>query len=279
MMKIFRTKHELQRFIETCKEKDASIGFVPTMGALHSGHLSLVEASKKIAASTVASIFVNPTQFNDKNDFSRYPRTEEKDLQMLINAGVDAVFIPETSEMYPADDALLSFDFKGLDNRFEGAHRPGHFRGVVTIVEKLFRLVEPDFVLMGEKDFQQLAIVKLLAKTFFPKIEVIGCPTIREENGLAKSSRNMLLSETEKSRAAQIFRTLNETKSMWGTATLSAITRHVENTLGAEPFTLEYFAIVDAESLEPLEKYGDKPAVALTALRLGTVRLIDNLRI
>jgi len=279
LMQIFRTKEELREFIGAIKKQGQTIGFVPTMGALHHGHLSLIEASEKKANISVASIFVNPAQFNDKNDFTRYPRTEELDVHLLKIHKTDAVFIPDTQQMYGNDLDLLPFDFKGLDKRYEGAQRPGHFQGVVTIVDKLFRLVEPDFVFMGEKDFQQLAIVTLLAQTSFPTIEIIGCPTLREANGLAMSSRNMLLSESEREQAAIIYATLSEIKENWNKAPTEQIVNEAEKKLNAFPLTLEYLAIVDALTLEPLSGYTDKRAVALAAVRLGKIRLIDNLRL
>lgn len=278
-MQIFRTKEELSEFIGAIKKQGQTIGFVPTMGALHQGHLSLIEASKNKADISIASIFVNPTQFNDKNDFTRYPRTEEQDLHLLKIHKADAVFIPDTTQMYGNNVDILPFDFKGLDNRYEGAHRPGHFQGVVTIVDKLFRLVEPDFVFMGEKDFQQLAIVTLLAQTSFPTIEIIGCPTQREANGLAMSSRNMLLSKSEREHAAIIYATLAEIKENWNNTSTAQILNQAKSKLNAFPLSLEYVAIVDARTLELLSGYTDKPAIALAAVRLGKVRLIDNLRL
>jgi len=278
-MEIFRTKEGLRLFIDNLKIQGQSIGFVPTMGALHLGHLSLIEASKSKADITIASIFVNPTQFNDKEDFTRYPRTEDEDILLLQTHKTDAVFIPDVSQMYDIGEETLAFDLMGLDLRYEGAHRPGHFRGVVTIVDKLFSLVEPDFVFMGEKDFQQLAIVKLLAKNCFPKIEIIACPTLREANGLAMSSRNMLLSASERSHAAVIFETLRQIQEKWNSAPIDEILNDVQLKLNIPPLTLEYCAIVDAGSLEPLSDNAEKTAVALVAVRLGKVRLIDNLRL
>lgn len=278
-MQIFRTKEELREFIAACKKKGETIGFVPTMGALHQGHLSLIEASENKADITIASIFVNPTQFNDKNDFARYPRTEEHDLHLLKTHKTDAVFIPDLDQMYENGVAFLPFDFKGLDKRYEGELRPGHFMGVVTIVDKLFRLVEPDFVFMGEKDFQQLAIVTLLTKISFPTIEIIGCPTLREDNGLAMSSRNLLLSESEREQASIIYATLTEIKDKWNNAPMEKSIKDAERKLNAHPLTLEYLVIADAITLEPLAGYTDKQAVALTAVRIGNVRLIDNLRL
>ena len=278
-MQIFRRKEELKKFIEENIKQGKSVGFVPTMGALHAGHLSLINASRHKSTITVASIFVNPTQFNDKNDFVRYPRTEEKDIHLLESHKTDAVFIPDVTQMYGAGEEILPFDFKGLDLRYEGAHRPGHFQGVVTIVDKLFRLVEPNFVFMGEKDFQQLAIIKLLAKTYFPKIEIIGCPTLREESGLAMSSRNMLLSTSERKHASIIYETLREIKENWKKLPTDEIVKQAVNKLNSSLLSLEYCAIVDATTLETLSGNTDKDAVVLIAVRLGNVRLIDNLRL
>lgn len=278
-MQIFRTKAGLQNFIATNRNQGQTIGFVPTMGALHKGHLSLIKASKVKAHITVVSIFVNPTQFNDKNDFIRYPRTEENDLMLLRMMETDAVFIPDTNKMYRLGEDLLPFDFKGLDLRFEGAHRPGHFRGVVTIVDKLFRLVEPNFVFMGEKDFQQLAIVKLLNQVSFPHIEVVGCETLREANGLAMSSRNTHLSALEREQASIIYATLTAVKEKWNNTPMHQIITYAENRLNALPLVLDYFAIADANTLAPLIEFTYTPAVALTAVRIGKVRLIDNLRL
>jgi pantoate--beta-alanine ligase len=244
------------------------------MGALHQGHISLVEAAARACSKVVVSIYVNPTQFNDPRDFERYPRTEANDLAMLSDAGVHAVFLPETREMYPNPNERLEFDFNGLDTVMEGAHRPGHFLGVVTIVDTLFKAVVPDRAFFGQKDFQQLAIIRLLAKRLHPYITVVGCPIVREADGLAMSSRNRLLDAESRQKAPAIFRCLESIRQNWKVLGPETLIRNGLDILAEAGLETEYLEIADAASLQGHVTGND--AVACVAVRTGGIRLIDN---
>ena len=223
-MQIYHTVNDIRAYIDRQKEVGMVIGFVPTMGALHQGHLSLIEYSKAECNLTVASIFVNPTQFNDPKDYDKYPRMTDSDSQMLKENGCDILFLPSVDEMY--QHPLLEItplDIGYLDTILEGAKRPGHYRGVATIVEKLFLSVQPDKVYMGLKDFQQVKVIEKLVLDKNMSIEIKGCPTLRESNGLAMSSRNMRLNENERSRSAIIFQTLSFIKNNAGKSTPLAL--------------------------------------------------------
>ncbi len=278
-MKIITTISELRAELSAHRVNAKKVGLVPTMGALHNGHLSLVQRSVACNDVTVVSIFVNPTQFNDKNDLANYPRNLDADCALLSGAGVDIVFAPEVSEMYPEPDTRV-FDFAPLDSVMEGPFRPGHFNGVAQIVSKLFYAVEPDRAYFGEKDFQQLAIIRKMVQQLGLGIEIIGCPIVRESDGLAMSSRNMLLTAQERERALIISRTLFDSLDYAKTNTLESVKSYVEAKINAvEGFRLEYFYIVDGFTLQPISRWGDADyVVGCIALYCGNIRLIDNIK-
>ena len=257
-----------------------TIGFVPTMGALHEGHLSLVACSRKRDDITVVSIFVNPTQFNQRDDFERYPRDLEGDLNDLEQAGVDVVFTPTEREMYPEPDNR-TFDFGGLDQVMEGKHRPGHFDGVARIVTKLFDLVMPHRAYFGEKDFQQLTIIRHLNRQMDYKIDVVGCPIVRESDGLAKSSRNARLSPGQRKEASGISQALFEAVHDAGRLSPDEIREQVISRLNKKPhIDVEYFEIVDEKTLKPIHRKDEaNEKRACVAAWVGSVRLIDNVKI
>ncbi len=278
MMEVFYTKQELTGFINKTKSQNKSIGFVPTMGALHRGHLSLIESSHLKCEVTIASVFVNPTQFNDKNDLKNYPRNLEQDLEKLAQLNCHAVFIPSEEEMYPENDTRI-FDFDGMDSLMEGEHRPGHFNGVAQIVSKLFELVQPDVAFFGQKDFQQVAIIrKMVEKGQFP-IEIESCPIIREEDGLAMSSRNLLLSPEHRKAAPLINKTLKQAFEKAQDLPLETLKKWVIETINeSNVLKVEYFDVVDELTLVRASKL-DKgnSCVGCIAVWAGNVRLIDNI--
>ena len=278
MKKIEKIK-QLQDELELLRKKGMSIGFVPTMGALHEGHLSLIKQSNLENNITVVSIYVNPTQFNNKNDFSRYPRILADDIAKLKNVQCDFLFTPSDEEMYPEEDTR-EFDFGNLDKVMEGEFRPGHFRGVGLIVSKLFEFVNPDKAYFGEKDFQQVAIIKHMTKKLGFDIQIISCPIIRENDGLAMSSRNMLLTKEQRANVPLISQTLINSIKKAKIFTVSETKEWVKRTINENSFLdVEYFEVVDSESLESVrdwkeqgEKYG------CIAVHVGNIRLIDNIR-
>ena len=278
-MKVIRTIGELKNELNSCRENGKSIGLVPTMGALHAGHASLVERSVKENDVTVVSIFVNPTQFNDKNDLMNYPRDLDADCRLLDKVGAAIAFAPEVEEMYPEPDTR-SFSFAPLDEVMEGPFRPGHFNGVAQIVSKLFYAVEPDRAYFGEKDFQQLAIIREMVRQLGLKLAIVGCPIVREEDGLAMSSRNTLLTAEERTRALKISRTLFASLDYAKEHTLQQTKAFVEEAISAtEGFCLEYYQIVDGRTLQPVEQWGDSDyIVGCIALFCGKIRLIDNIK-
>lgn len=292
-MIIFNRIQELQNQLNIARNEKKTIGFVPTMGALHEGHLALVRRSREENDITVCSIFVNPTQFNDLSDLEKYPRTLEKDAAMLENVHCDYVFAPEVSEMYTQQELDLkrnkiedkswmqgkTVDFGQLDKVMEGAHRPGHFNGVAQVVSKLFRIVQPDKAYFGQKDFQQLAIIRSMTKQLEMPVQIVGCPIIRESDGLAMSSRNVRLKPAERNVAPLISKTLFSVKELSSTKSIAELKAFAEAQIKAEPMmTLEYFEISDAETLQAISSFEDaKSVVACIALKLGDVRLIDNI--
>lgn len=291
-MIIFKSILELKNHLNSIRNQKKTIGFVPTMGALHKGHISLLKIAKTQSDIVISSIFVNPTQFNDINDLKNYPKTIDSDIHLLEEAGCDILFSPEINEIYSPKELELkklgiedkswtqgkTVDFGLLDKIMEGSHRPGHFNGVTQVVSKLFRIVEPDKAFFGQKDFQQLAIIRSMVKQLAIPVEIITCPIIREENGLAMSSRNVRLTPEEHKIAALISKTLFNVKGLSSTKTIQELKVYIESEIGSEPkMKLEYFEIVDAETLQPITKLTkDKTAVACIAVTLGTVRLIDN---
>lgn len=281
-MQIIDKRKDLESSIADKKRQMQQIAFVPTMGALHKGHLSLVEKSKKDHHFCVISIFVNPTQFNDKNDYDRYPRNFEADIKMLSPylEEDDIVFIPDEKEVYPEKDTRI-FSFGMLDKVMEAKHRPGHFNGVAQVLTRLFDMVKPDKAYFGEKDFQQVAIVRKLVEMLDYKIHIVACPTIRESDGLAFSSRNMLLTSEERSLAPLLYMSLTKAAELKKKYNPTDVIRHIIKEIKEYPaFRLEYFAIVNSDTLLPVSKWsepGDKKACI--AAYLGKVRLIDNMTI
>jgi pantoate--beta-alanine ligase len=278
-MLLVKTTDELQDQIGK-QRKNGSIGFVPTMGALHKGHLSLVELAVKNNTFAVVSIFVNPTQFNDPVDLKRYPRNLEADLKQLESTGCHVVFAPDASEIYPEPDKR-QFDFGLLEQVMEGMHRPGHFNGVAQVVSRLFEIVKPDKAYFGLKDFQQLSIIKALVRQLNLPVEIIPCPIIREQSGLAMSSRNELLSADERRNAAVIYKTLNEAKKLKGEKTVQELENWVRDCINKTPFlNVEYFKVVDNENLLPVNNWNDKgEKTGCIAVHCGKVRLIDNINL
>ena len=278
-MKVISTISELQQELSAQRKAGKSVGFVPTMGALHQGHASLVKRSVAENDVTVVSVFVNPTQFNDKNDLKNYPRDLQADCQLLESIGADVVFAPEVEEMYPEPDTRV-FSFAPLDTVMEGGCRPGHFNGVAQIVSKLFYAVAPDKSYFGEKDFQQLAIIREMVRQLDIKVEIIGCPIVRESDGLALSSRNMLLSADERQRALTISRALFASVEYAAAHTLAETKSYVEDIInGTEGLQLEYFQIVDGNTLQEIKEWSDSDyIVGCIALFCGKIRLIDNIK-
>ena len=279
-MKVLKSKKTLIDYVERQREMGKKIGFAPTMGALHEGHLSLYKAAKKENDEVISSIFVNPTQFNNPDDFQKYPKTLEKDLELLEKAGVDAVYVPNVEEMYPDGLNSKKYDFDGLENEMEGKYRPGHFDGVGTIVEELFRQVQPHNAYFGEKDYQQLAIIKkMVEKTKLP-VKIHEVPTLREEDGLAMSSRNVRLTETQRKEATIIYETLEKVKEWFKVISLEEIKQKVTDIFRNSNFELEYFVIADEKTLKETDYfYKDKNYRAFIVAYADTVRLIDNMHL
>jgi pantoate--beta-alanine ligase len=277
-MEVFHYRREINQHIAWLKKEGKSIGLVPTMGALHAGHISLVKCSKQQNDITIVSIFVNPTQFNNKDDLLRYPRTLENDLSMLEKEGCDLVFNPDEKEMYPGPD-LRVFSFGNLDKVMEGKHRPGHFNGVAQIVTKLFDTVAPHRAYFGMKDFQQVTIIKKLVSDCEYPIEIVACPIIREADGLALSSRNIRLSPEQRQHAALISRTLFKARQTGASVSIEKLKKTVIDTINKDPYLeVEYFEIVDDNTLQPVKDW-EIPCgkVGCIAVNTGNVRLIDNI--
>ena len=276
-MEIFETKKAVDQALRRYRSDNVAIGFVPTMGALHRGHISLVERCCKENGITVVSIFVNPTQFNDKNDLANYPRTLEEDLHQLRLAGCDFVFVPQITEMYPEEDTR-AFDFGMLDKVMEGACRSGHFNGVAQIVSKLFDAVQPDRAYFGEKDFQQLVIIRHLVAMTNQRVQIVGCPIVREVDGLAMSSRNVRLSLEQRKKAPVIARTLFACKKQTASMPLEALKKWVVEQINSTPgLQTEYFDIVDRNTLQTAIQYQENTLQGCIAVRVGVIRLIDNI--
>ena len=278
-MHIFYGKAVLIDYLNSIKTNHSTIGFVPTMGALHQGHLSLMQQSMSENETTVVSIFVNPTQFNNPEDLAKYPRTLEDDLKKITGLSSEIiVYAPPIDDIYDGNPSSQFFDFDGLENQMEGKFRPGHFNGVGTIVKRLFEIVEPRNAYFGEKDFQQLQIVKKMVAKNNMKVNVIGCPIHREANHLAMSSRNELLSPKEKQEASIIYKTLIGAKEKFKTHSAKTVTEWVQKSLEKNPtFTLEYFQIANEETLLPcLKKSKAKKYRAFIAVFVNKIRLIDT---
>jgi len=283
-MQIITTKKELQDVVRACKEERKTIGLVPTMGALHAGHASLVK--KAVAENNVCfvSVFVNPTQFNNKEDLAKYPRNINRDAELLSSIGADFVFAPTPEEMYSEEEmnTTFQFDFAGLNQVMEGKMRPGHFNGVVQVVSRLFYLVQPDKAYFGEKDFQQLAIIHHMVERSsmagtFGNLQIIGCPIVREESGLALSSRNERLSASEKETALAISKTLFDSLKWAKSASVAEVQQRVIDTINAvEGLEVEYYEIVDQTTLLPTNTFDH--AIGCVTVYCGPVRLIDNIK-
>lgn len=279
-MKVLNSKKSLVDYIERQKEMGKKIGFAPTMGALHAGHISLYEAAKKENDEIISSIFINPTQFNNPDDLKKYPKTLEKDLEMLEKAGVDAVYVPDVEDIYPDGLKSKHYDFGGIENEMEGKARPGHFDGVGTVVEELFRQVKPDNAYFGEKDFQQLMIIKKLVELLKLPIKIHGVDIYREPNGLAMSSRNMRLTEKQREDAKIIHETLLKVNDWFKIITIPEIKNRVEEIFENSDFKLEYFTIADEETLKETDFfYKDKNYRAFIVVHADQVRLIDNMHL
>ena len=278
-MKVIHTIEDLQAGLSVLKAQGKKVGLVPTMGALHAGHASLVKRSVNENDVTVVSVFVNPTQFNDKNDLVKYPRTLEADCKLLEDCGATLVFAPSVEEMYPEPDTR-QFGYAPLDTVMEGAFRPGHFNGACQIVSKLFDAVKPHRAYFGEKDFQQLAIIREMVRQMKFDLEIVGCPIVREEDGLALSSRNARLSSDERENALNISRTLFKSRTFAATHSVSETQKMVEDAIAAAPgLRLEYFEIVDGNTLQKIGDWNETSyAVGCITVFCGEVRLIDNIK-
>lgn len=278
-MKVLRTVGELRQAMESHRNAGQTIGLVPTMGALHAGHLSLMERSCRDNDITVASIFVNPTQFNNATDLKTYPRTEEKDCALLEKAGVDYAFVPSVEEIYPEPDTRV-FDLGEVAEVMEGAMRPGHFNGVAQIVSRLFSYVNPTRAYFGEKDFQQIAVIRRMAQLEGFDFEIIACPIVREADGLALSSRNVRLTPEQRQIAPAIHRTLARSLDMARDKSVGEVKQWVKEEIDRQPFmTTEYYEIVNPLTMQPTDSWmtPDGPAVGCVTVYCGDVRLIDNI--
>jgi len=279
-MHIFNKKVDLQTYLKQNCSNNSTIGFVPTMGALHAGHLSLLNKSIENNATTVISIFVNPTQFNNPEDLKKYPRTLESDVEKIKTISEKIlVYAPTIEDVYEGNTKSEHYNFDGLENQMEGKFRPGHFDGVGTVVKRLFEIVNPTNAYFGEKDFQQLQIVKKLVEKEKLSVTIIGCPIFREQNGLAMSSRNERLSENEKKEASIIFKTLNDAKHLFGTKSAKEVAEYVTKTFLNHPiFELEYFEIADEASLLTCKRKNKKKKFrAFIAVFVNKIRLIDTI--
>jgi pantoate--beta-alanine ligase len=280
-MKIFKKKKELNVYLQSLKAQKKTIGFVPTMGALHKGHLSLISKAKKINDIIVVSIFVNPTQFDNTEDLIKYPKTIENDTKLLESVSCDVLFYPSVEEIYSTNIIADKFDFDGLEHQMEGKFRDGHFNGVGTIVKTLFEIVAPYRAYFGQKDFQQLQIIKKMVKKHRINIKIKGCAIFREKDGLAMSSRNTRLNKEQKEAAPFIYRTLIEVRKKFGVENAQNITEWVEDQFRNQTlFNLEYFTIADEKTLKTIKnKESGKKYRAFIAIFAGEIRLIDNIRL
>ncbi|MCD8438430.1 pantoate--beta-alanine ligase [Tenacibaculum finnmarkense] len=280
-MKIYKTKSALKEYLASLKKADKSIGFVPTMGALHQGHLSLIKKAKQHNAITVVSIFVNPTQFDNQEDLVNYPKTIDQDIALLESVNCEVLFLPSVAEIYDNNITADTFNFDGLEHQMEGEFRDGHFDGVGTIVKSLFEIVAPNTAYFGKKDFQQLQIIKKLVKKHQIPVKVKGCTIFREEDGLAMSSRNSRLSEEYRDVAPFIYRTLKKAKKKFGIKSADKVTKWVVKKFKKHPLLrLEYFTIASEETLKTVKiKAENEKYRAFIAVFAGDIRLIDNIRL
>lgn len=278
-MNVFTTRKSLNEALASLKEAKKSVGFVPTMGALHDGHLALVKRALSESDTVVVSIFVNPTQFNNVQDLDKYPRMLQADVDLLHTIGEVIVFAPTVDEVYPENDTYTPLDLEGIDNVMEGEFRPGHFQGVVHVVRNLFQIVQPDQAYFGLKDFQQVAVIRLLTKKYNFPIQIIACPTLRETNGLAMSSRNLRLTESEREDALIIIQTLKYIQTLKATKTPKEVKEMAMEYFSNGKLRLEYLEIVNGANLKSLDNEWNKYSVVCLAAFCGAVRLIDNLEL
>jgi len=280
VLALAKTIQEARIQLKSLRPEEGSLGFIPTMGALHEGHLSLIRRSVNENQFTAVSIFVNPTQFNEKNDFNQYPRNLETDLDIIASLPVDLVFAPGVSEIYSEPDTRV-FDFGRLENTMEGLHRPGHFNGVAQVVSKLFDIIRPDRAYFGKKDFQQLAIVKALVKQLGIPVQIIGCPIVREKDGLAMSSRNKLLTPEQRTAATGVSKALFRARDLAGKLPVDKLQEKIIHELSKHPLVeVEYFKIVDEKNLQQVSDWsGAGVKIGCIAVQIGEVRLIDNINI
>lgn len=276
-MKVFTSVKELRAELD--RTEQSGIGFVPTMGALHAGHRSLVERARRENATVVVSVFVNPTQFNDKHDLRHYPRTPEADRRLLEEAGADFVLMPSVEEIYPEEDTRI-FDFGQIDKVMEGATRPGHFNGVAQVVSRLFDIVRPARAYFGEKDFQQIAVIRAMVRQLNIPVTINACPIVREGDGLALSSRNTRLTPEQRQKAPLIARTLKESTTFVPEKSVQEVIDYVVNTINSDPvMEVEYYEIVDGNTLESIKNWSDTDyPVGCITVYCGEVRLIDNIK-
>lgn len=278
-MRVLTNINSLNQLLENCRVSNKIIGFVPTMGALHEGHLSLVKLAQKDCDIVVCSIFINPTQFNDSNDLENYPITIEEDIKLLEKQSCDILFLPNVTEMYPQGLNTKQYQLNGIDKVLEGRKRPGHFDGVCTIVHRLFSIVMPNTAYFGEKDFQQVAVIRQMVNSLSLPIQIKTGETVREEDGLAKSSRNTLLRVSQRQKATYVYASLQKIKSLYGKVDCTQLKEMIKDDVNqVQDMQLDYVEIVNPHSFRPLQGKGIKEeAVALIAVFLGKVRLIDNL--
>lgn len=278
-MILFKTINELRKYIINKRSSHTNVGFVPTMGALHTGHLSLIRASKKTSRLTVCSIFVNPTQFNDPSDYQQYPVTIEQDIRLLEQEGCDLLFLPTVEEIYPKNVQKKNYTLGALENYLEGKYRPGHFQGVCQVVDRLLDIVTPDQLFLGRKDYQQCMVIAELIRQTGKQTILQIVPTMREPSGLAMSSRNMRLSEPDKEKATAIYQALQWIKTNITPGPLDHLMIQAEKMVMDAGFSkVDYISIADARSLEPIEQWdGQSPLVALAAAFIAGIRLIDNI--
>ena len=280
-MVVFKYSKYLRKYLEHIRSEGLSTGFVPTMGALHAGHLSLISQSRKNADITVCSIFVNPVQFNNKDDFQKYPSSIENDILLLEESGCDILFMPDEQEIYPDEASKIKhFEIGPIENILEGKFRPGHFRGVCNVVEKLLKITEPSHLFLGQKDYQQCLIVSKLIKLLNLNIKVSICPIIREADGLAMSSRNLRLNENERKTAAKLHESLNNIKTRLPLENFLRLKQSAISDLEKKGFRIDYLEMANADDLELLENInGNYNAILLIAAFLNDVRFIDNLMV
>jgi len=278
-MILFKRSLDLKQWLSSQKSKGKTIGFVPTMGALHAGHLNLIENCRRVADLTICSIFVNPAQFNDSKDFEKYPVSIEKDIEMLTHAGTSVLFLPSVEEIYPGGRANLeNYDLGPLETILEGRYRPGHFQGVCQVMSRLLKTVEPDHLFMGQKDFQQCLVVQRLISILNIRLEFHIVPTVREKDGLAQSSRNLRLTADQRKNATAISEALNDIRQNLTDGNEAPVLGLARKKLDAADFKTDYIQVARATDLQPIENWnGKEKAVALIAAFQGDVRLIDNM--